>query len=218
MRRRLGVLLHRTLETALLGHRQPMAHSGCSRTPGPTNRRAHCTKITPTSPPAARSHLITSPLVSCPVGRHRRCGTYRHSSDSPAILRPGSPFRPRATANCLRRARKRRSKPRSRWLGVLNTLTHRPACVAACLSLVVQLISLAPHAGAAVPQLGGANVEGPQRVESSQYATRYLDATALDGATGERGGGVFPFRRIRRSSDGPHFAQSHELKSGSDCP
>src|SRR6516225_3081951 len=53
-----------------------------------------------------------------------------------------------------------------------------------------------------------------QRVESSQYATRYLAATALDGATGKGGGGVSPSRRVRRSSDGPHFAQSRELKIG----
>ena len=60
--------------------------------------------------------------------------------------------------------------------------------------------------------------ECPQRVESSQYAARYLAATALDGATG-KGGGVSPSRRVRRSNDGPHFAQSRELKNrGSDYP
>jgi len=30
------------------------------------------------------------------------------------------------------------------------------------------IAALAPHAGAAVPQLGGTNVEGPQRVVSSR--------------------------------------------------
>src|SRR5262249_53940942 len=54
--------------------------------------------------------------------------------------------------------------------------------------------------------------EGLQRVESSQYATRYLAATALDGATGKGGGGVSPSRRVRRSSGGPQIAQSRELK------
>ena len=50
------------------------------------------------------------------------------------------------------------------------------------------------------------------RVESNQYAARYLAAKALDGATG-KGGGVSASRRVRRSSDGHHFAQSRELEN-----
>src|ERR1700757_895344 len=62
IRRRLGILLQRTLETALPGRPRPMAHSGVlEKSRVRLTDGLKRTKITPTSPPAARCHLITSP-------------------------------------------------------------------------------------------------------------------------------------------------------------
>jgi hypothetical protein len=94
MRHRLGILLQRTLETARLGRRRPMAHSGVIENPG-SDKQTGSNAPDNTDLTAGRAMPHYHPPVSCPAGRHRQWGLTGYGKtplsyqDVPGFLDPG---------------------------------------------------------------------------------------------------------------------------------